>query len=71
MGETMMLGLRFLQDGVSAPSLARRHGVSLFDTFAPQLSHLTSIGMLEANEQRVRLTTRGVLLANSVCAEFL
>jgi oxygen-independent coproporphyrinogen III oxidase len=71
MGETMMLGLRLLQDGVSAPSFARRHGVSLFDTFAPQLSHLTSIGMLEANEQRVRLTTRGVLLANSVCAEFL
>jgi oxygen-independent coproporphyrinogen III oxidase len=71
MGETMMLGLRLLQDGVSPPSFARRHGVSLFDRFGPQLSRLTSTGVLEADDCRVRLTKRGVLLANSVCAEFL
>jgi len=71
MGETMMLGLRLLEDGVSVQSFAQRHGVSLFDTFAPQLSRLTSIGLLEVDQRRVRLTARGVLLANSVCAEFL
>ena len=71
MGETMMLGLRLVEDGVSAPSFARRHGVSLFDQFAPQLSRLTSIGLLEVNDRRVRLTKSGILLANSVCAEFL
>jgi oxygen-independent coproporphyrinogen-3 oxidase len=71
MGETMMLGLRLLQDGVSAPSFARRHGVSLFELFAPQLARLTSMGLLEADGRRVRLTRRGTLLANSVCAEFL
>ena len=71
MGETMMLGLRLLQDGVSVPSFARRHGVSLFDRFGPQLSRLTAIGLLEIDDRRVRLTKRGVLLANSVCAEFL
>lgn len=71
MGETMMLGLRLLEDGVSASSFAQRHGVSLFDKFAPQLSRLTSIGLLEVDDRRVRLTKRGVLLANSVCAEFL
>ena len=71
MGETIMLGLRLLEDGVSPPSFARRHGVSLFDRFGPQLSRLTSTGVLEADDCRVRLTTRGVLLANSVCAEFL
>ena len=71
MGETMMLGLRLLQDGVSAQSFARRHGVSLFDQFAPQLSRLASIGLLEVTDEGVRLTKRGVLLANSVCAEFL
>jgi coproporphyrinogen III oxidase-like Fe-S oxidoreductase len=71
MGETMMLRLRLLQDGVSPPSFARRHGVSLFDRFGPQLSRLTSTGVLEADDCRVRLTKRGVLLANSVCAEFL
>ncbi len=71
MGETMMLGLRLLQDGVSARSFERRHRVSLFEQFAPQLSRLTSIGLLEVADERVRLTKRGVLLANSVCAEFL
>jgi oxygen-independent coproporphyrinogen-3 oxidase len=71
MGETMMLGLRLLEDGVSAPSFARRHGVSLFEQFEPQLARLTSIGLLEADDRRVRLTQRGALLANAVCAEFL
>jgi oxygen-independent coproporphyrinogen-3 oxidase len=71
MGETMMLGLRLLEDGVSAPSFARRHGVSLFDQFAPQLSRLTSIGLLDVDERGARLSKRGILLANSVCAEFL
>jgi oxygen-independent coproporphyrinogen-3 oxidase len=71
MGETMMLGLRLLQDGVSPSSFARRHGVSLFDQFGSQLDRLTSIGLLEAEDGRVRLTERGALLANSVCAEFL
>jgi oxygen-independent coproporphyrinogen-3 oxidase len=71
MGETMMLGLRLLADGVSGPSFARRHGVSLFHQFAPQLSRLTSLGLLEVDDRRVRLTKRGILLANSVCAEFV
>src|SRR5688500_10355048 len=71
MGETMMLGLRLLQDGVSPPSFARRHGVSLFDQFGSQLARLTSIGLLEVDDARVRLTERAALLANSVCAEFL
>jgi coproporphyrinogen III oxidase-like Fe-S oxidoreductase len=66
-----MLGLRMLKDGVSPRSFAQRHGASLIDQFGPQLARLTSMGLLEADEARVRLTTRGVLLANSVCAEFL
>ena len=71
MGETMMLGLRLLEDGVSALSFARRHRVSLFEQFEPQIARLTSIGLLEADDRRVRLTERGALLANAVCVEFL
>jgi oxygen-independent coproporphyrinogen III oxidase len=71
MGETMMLGLRLLEDGVSVPSFARRHGVSLFEQFEPQIARLTSTGLLEADDERVRLSKRGALLANVVCAEFL
>ena len=71
MGETMMLGLRLLLDGVSAPAFGARHGVSIDDQFSPQIARLTSLGLLEADDRTVRLTRRGVLLANSVCAEFL
>jgi oxygen-independent coproporphyrinogen III oxidase len=71
MGETMMLGLRLLKDGVSAAAFEARHGVSLKNQFGPQISMLTSAGLLAADGKGVRLTPRGALIANSVCAEFL
>ena len=71
MGETMILGLRLLRDGVSVPAFRRRHAVSIWEAFAPQISKLASLGLVERDEERVRLTRRGTLLANSVCAEFV
>ncbi len=71
MGETMMLGLRLLGDGVSTPGFRLRHGVALTDVYGAQLSRFTSLGLIEVNDARVRLTPRGTLLANSVCADFL
>ncbi len=71
MAETMMLGLRLLEDGVSPAAFQARHGVSLERQFGAQISKFVSLGLLEADGMRVRLTARGELLANSVCAEFL
>jgi oxygen-independent coproporphyrinogen-3 oxidase len=71
MGETMMLGLRLLHDGVSAAAFAQRHGIALPDQFGAEISRLVGLGLLDADERRVTLTRRGALLANSVCAEFL
>lgn len=71
MAETMMLGLRLLNDGVSAAAFEARHGVSVENQFGAQVSKLTATGLLEADGKRVRLTPRGALVANSVCAEFL
>lgn len=71
MGETMMLGLRLVADGVSDASFQQRHGESLFQRFGPQIDRLCDIGMLDVIGDSVRLTERGTLLANSVCAEFL
>ena len=71
MGETMMLGLRLLEHGVSSRSFSQRHGISLSQQFEPQIARLTSLGLLEADDRGVRLSQRGVLLANTVCAEFL
>ena len=71
MGETMMLGLRLLDKGVSPEAFAKRHGVSLQARFGETIERLSDLGLLIANDDRVVLTDRGVLLANSVCAEFL
>jgi coproporphyrinogen III oxidase-like Fe-S oxidoreductase len=72
MGETMMLGLRLLVDGVSAENFANRHGKPLIECYAAQIERFTSIGLLEWHTpDRLRLTERGTLLANDVCAAFL
>ena len=71
MGESMMLGLRLLVDGVSRADFAARHGQEMFDTYAEQIARFTEIGMLQSLGERVRLTSQGMLLANDICAEFL
>lgn len=71
MGETMMLGLRLLDDGVSAAAFAERHGIGLYDHFGAQIDELTGFGLVEWDKIRLRLTQRGTLLANDVCARFL
>ncbi|MBW3633426.1 MAG: coproporphyrinogen III oxidase family protein, partial [Chloroflexi bacterium] len=71
MAETMMLGLRLLTDGVSKAAFEARHGISIENQFDPQIAKFTDLGLLEADGRSVRLTPRGALIANSVCAEFL
>ena len=71
MGETMMLGLRLLNEGVSAGAFLARHGVSLDDQFGPVITDLEAIGMLRRDAGRVMLTPRGLMLANDVCARFV
>jgi oxygen-independent coproporphyrinogen III oxidase len=73
-GETMMLGLRLLVDGVSATDFQMRHHVDLREHYATQIARFTNIGLLEwsgPGADRLRLTQRGGLLANEVCAAFL
>lgn len=71
MSETMMLGLRLLQSGVTFDAFLARHGIPLKQQFGAQIDKLESLGMLSVNEDRVRLTARGTMLTNAVCAEFL
>lgn len=70
-GETMMLGLRLLEDGVSTAAFRARFGLELRDLFQQELARLSDLGLIAVSHERVRLTDRGALLANSVCAEFL
>lgn len=70
-GETMMLGLRLLDEGVGDRAFATRHGVSLIETFAAEIDDLVKLGLLDRLPDRVRLTQRGLMVANDVCARFL
>lgn len=74
LGETMMLGLRLLVDGVSMRDTVSRHGVDPRVRFQTEIARFIDIGMLEwhgADDDRLRLTSPGALLANDVCAAFL
>jgi oxygen-independent coproporphyrinogen-3 oxidase len=71
MGETMMLGLRLLEEGVGAAEFEVRHGIALIDRFGEQIAELSGFGLVDWDGTRLRLTPRGTLLANDVCARFL
>jgi oxygen-independent coproporphyrinogen-3 oxidase len=71
MGETMMLGLRLLQEGVPFTRFRARHGGELREFFGRELADLWHIGLLTLDDERVRLTRRGLLLGNQVFARFM
>jgi len=74
-GETLMMGLRLTQEGVSAASFNVRFGQSLEQIFGAQITRLQRLGLLEwadyAGENVLRLTARGRLLGNQVFMEFI
>lgn len=74
MGETMMMGLRLTQEGVSAKEFESRFGLSLSEVFGAEIDRLISFGLLEwvDNEaSSLRLTRRGRILGNQVFMEFV
>jgi oxygen-independent coproporphyrinogen-3 oxidase len=71
MGETLMLGLRLIEEGVGRSSFRDRFELDLDQVYGPIIDRLIVQGLLEANSDRLRLTPRGRLLGNRVFAEFL
>ena len=70
MAETVMLGLR-LREGIDLDQFARRFGRRLESTHAAPLAELTSWGLIEVVEGRLRLTEHALLVANEVLLRFL
>jgi len=70
-GETMMMGLRLLVEGVSLAKFRERFGLELDQRFGPELSELAALGLIETDPERVRLSGRGRLLGNQVFLRFL
>lgn len=71
MGETMMLGLRLVRDGVDAGRFAERHGVALDEVYGTTIDRFVRQGLMERTGTGVRLTKRGLMVANDVVAAFL
>jgi len=70
MSEFLLMGLR-LRDGVSLAEFRRRFGRELLDTFAGPLAELSELGLVEVRGGRLRLTRRGLFLANEVFVRLL
>lgn len=74
-GETMMMGLRLTQEGVSEADFQARFGQKLEEIFAGEITELQGYGLLEwageAPQRRLHLTSRGRLLGNQVFMRFI
>jgi len=68
--ETIILGLR-TKDGVGYKKFKTRFGVNLNDTFPEQIKKLVNLGLLQKDNYRIKLTRKGIFLANTVFREFV
>ena len=71
--ETMMVGLRLTDEGVSAEAFQPRFGLSLTSIFGRDIDDLTQKGLLEwcRGGKTLRLSPRGRLLGNAVFRRFV
>jgi len=70
MGETIMLALR-LRQGMNLDNFATRFGVRAEEVYAPIIAKYQANGLLEQNKHFLRLTERGLFVANEVMGAFL
>jgi len=76
MAETMMLGLRLLDEGVFLNCFQTQHGIALDQAFAQELEDLKQWNLIEMSgesilDRQIRLTQRGQMVGNQVFMHFL
>jgi oxygen-independent coproporphyrinogen-3 oxidase len=71
MGETMMMGLRLLEEGVSAEVFQRRFNQGLAEVYGQPIDMLLANGLVEWFQGALRLTERGKMLGNQVFMQFV
>jgi oxygen-independent coproporphyrinogen-3 oxidase len=69
-GEAVMLALRTAQ-GVGLSEFKERYGIDVMEHYAPVVTRFARNGLLERVGDTVRLTRRGIFLANDVCGAFV
>jgi len=70
MQEMIFLGLRLIK-GFNLNDFTRRFGVGFREIYKKELAELTDDGMLEMDGKNVKLTEKGLFLANEVFKKFL
>ncbi len=68
--ETIILGLR-TKDGVDYKKFKTRFGVNLNNIFPEQIKKMVNLGLLQKDNHRIKLTKKGIFLANTVFREFV
>jgi oxygen-independent coproporphyrinogen-3 oxidase len=74
MGETMMMGLRLTEEGVSRVEFHQRFGIDMEERFNEEIEQLIQLELLEwefTQGDRLRLTPQGRLLGNQVFINFI
>jgi putative oxygen-independent coproporphyrinogen III oxidase len=70
LGDALFTGLR-LARGLDEDAIARRYGVDVWQQYGRDLEPFLENGLLTRCDRRIRLTRRGMLLANEVMAVFV
>jgi putative oxygen-independent coproporphyrinogen III oxidase len=70
LGDALFTGLR-LNDGIDLEAIGRRYGVDIWARFGADLAPFLEAGCLSHEGPRLRLTRKGMLLANDVMAVFV
>lgn len=69
--DTLLMGLRLTREGINRETFTERYGVDLVELRRPLLEKFVGYGLLEIDEQRVRITRQGRLLSNMIFREFV
>ena len=70
LGDALFTGLR-LTAGIDLPAMSQRYGVDVWRRFGSDLQPFLAEGLLVRDGPRLRLTRRGMLLANEIMAVFV
>ncbi len=70
-GETMMLGLRLLKEGVAQERFAKRYGAPVAHFFPDELVRGVEMGVLDISPERIRLTDKGTFVSNQAMLLFV
>ena len=71
LGETLMLGLRLLENGVSVSQIEKRFRVSFMEVYGKAVSVLSENNLISVDSGRISLTKKGLFLADTVILEFI